>query len=89
MLRMTVVYLTEGQVQSRFGDEHELTNWLHREFPESEQYNRLHDAVQAVNEFGYATVEVAQYRPSQENNMLPPDFLTHMETHEDDPKGMQ
>ena len=86
MVRMKVKLLDAGSERTLYGDEHTLLADLYRMFPkETENARRLMEAVEAVNESGFAEIEAEPYRRPLEANLLPEGYDTQNQDDLPDP----
>lgn len=75
MIRVTVKLLDSGEKKERYGFEKECETFLRHLFPtETENAHRLMACVSAINDEGFAEVEVEPYREPRERNVLPSDY---------------
>lgn len=78
MVKLIVKLHDSGQVKTYFGSEEDVESRLRKLFPEeTAQHGRLLSCVKAVNDSGFAEVEVEPVKPSDINsNLLPKGYLT-------------
>ncbi len=66
-----------GKPRQHFGSEKECESFLRDLFPtETEHCHRLMACVEAINQEGFAEVDVEPYKEPVGHNLLPPDYDT-------------
>ena len=86
MLKLTIQDVENDRIQTRFGSDDDLLDFLKRLHPvQLRDVLTLSDAVNVLNATDLYAVRTGQYEPDPAANLLPEDYRTHSQADTEDP----